>query len=119
MKVEGECFIGIGNDGEDGLICLDTEDKPETILKKYKKNLIFYPGTSIKEHEVWFSVGFISIKHMCGQSMKACYGYPFPVIIDAHKTVIELVTAIISKLFPTEELDLFMVEFMEKMLVLK
>ena len=51
--------------------------------------------------------------------MKACYGYPFPVIIDAHKTVIELVTAIISKLFPTEELDLFMVEFMEKMLVLK
>ena len=51
--------------------------------------------------------------------MKACYGYPFPVIIDSDKTVIELVIAIISKIFPTEELDLFMVEFTEKMLVLK
>ena len=61
------------------------------------------------------SVSLISIKNLYGQMMKAGYGYPFMVIINTKQTMADFFISILSKLFKSEEVNVFQEYFEEKL----
>lgn len=66
-----------GTDGDEHIFQVDTTETPEKMIKKLKKDLLFFPNEKISEGDVWFNAGFITIKSVYGTSLKASYGYPF------------------------------------------
>ena len=67
---------------------IDSDEDPEKVIKKVKKDLIFFAKEKYNpKTEIWISCSFITMKSVCGEMMRAVSGFPFPLIMDPNKTV--------------------------------